>query len=77
MQRTSTMNDPKKPAVPSTTPNAPAGPRPNPQSPLDPDPKSHPIHREVPVQPIHEGAVPGTDPKKPVRRGGDGQSGAV
>ncbi len=34
---------------------------------LDPDPKAHPMHRDVPRQPIHEG----TDPKQPVRRGGD------
>ena len=64
------MNTPKNPSVPSTTPNAPNAPS---QQPLNPDPKSHPIHREVPLQPIHEG----TDPKKPVRRGGDGESGAV
>jgi hypothetical protein len=62
------MNDPKKPAVPSGNPTVR-----EPSKPLDPDPKSHPIHREVPVQPIHEG----TDPKQPVRRGGNGQSGAV
>jgi len=62
------MNTPKTPSVPATTPNAPNAPEP-----LNPDPKAHPIHREVPVQPIHEG----TDPKRPVRRGNDGESGAV
>ena len=64
------MNTPKNPSVPATTPNAPTTPN---KEPLNPDPKSHPIHREVPLQPIHEG----TDPKQPVRRGGDGESGAV
>lgn len=59
------MNDPKRPPLPSTRgapPSTPSTP-----APVDPDPKSHPIHREVPVQPIHEG----TDPKRPVKRGGD------
>jgi hypothetical protein len=68
------MNTPKSPSVPSTTPNTnPTPGAPAPSQPLNPDPKSHPIHREVPTQPIHEG----TDPKQPVRRGGDGESGAV
>jgi hypothetical protein len=62
------MTEPKNPSIPTTHPNqspskSPASPAPEP---LNPDPKSHPIHREVPVQPIHEG----TDPKQPVRRGG-------
>lgn len=69
------MSAPQNPSIPSTTPNVPGSPAPATpnKEPLNPDPKSHPIHREVPVQPIHEG----TDPKQPVRRGGDGQSGAV
>ena len=67
------MNTPKNPSVPSTAPSTPGTPAVPHKEPLNPDPKSHPIHREVPVQPIHEG----TDPKQPVRRGGDGESGAV
>jgi hypothetical protein len=69
------MSAPKNPSIPSTNPNAPGAPAPGTphKEPLNPDPKSHPIHREVPMQPIHEG----TDPKPPVRRGSDGQSGAV
>jgi hypothetical protein len=66
------MSAPKTPTVPSTNPNMP-GPGTPQEKPLNPDPKSHPMHREVPLQPIHEG----TDPKQPVRRGGDGESGAV
>lgn len=63
------MSEPKNPTVPNAPGTQPATP--NAPAPLNPDPKSHPIHREVPVQPIHEG----TDPKQPVKRGGD--SGAV
>ena len=65
------MTTPKNPSIPSTNPNPQQQPA---KQPLNPDPKSHPIHREVPVQPIHEG----TDPKQPVRRGDDNPgSGAV
>ncbi len=31
-------------------------------APVNPDPKSHPIHPEIPIQPIHEG----TDPSTPI-----------
>ena len=34
--------------------------------PADPDPKSHPLHRGMPLGPILEG----TDPKQPVRERG-------
>ena len=66
------MTMPKNPTLPSTTPNQPAQQPPSHQAPtpLNPDPKSHPIHREVPVQPLHEG----TDPKQPVKRGTDGRT---
>lgn len=67
------MNAPKTPSVPSTNPNVPGARNAPGRQPLNPDPKSHPIHRDVPPQPLHEG----TDPKQPVRRGGDGPSGAV
>lgn len=38
-------------------------PRPHERPAVNPDPKVHPVHREVPAQPPHEG----TDPKQPVR----------
>lgn len=60
------MNTPKQPRVPKR-PSAPPG-RQQAPAPLDPDPKSHPIHREIPTQPIHEG----TDPRQPVKRGESG-----
>ena len=63
------MNTPKNPSTPATTPNQ--QPQQSP-APVNPDPKSHPIHREVPTQPIHEG----TDPKQPVTPTGN-PSGAV
>jgi hypothetical protein len=61
VHESSVMTSPKKPA--------PHPPQRGIKAPniLDPDPKAHPMHRDVPTQPIHEG----TDPKQPVRRGND------
>lgn len=49
------MNNPSNPQNPNTNPVVP-------HEPIDPDPKGHPIHPEIPMQPIHEG----TDPKQPI-----------
>jgi hypothetical protein len=54
----SRMNQPNEPPKPPVR-EAP--------KPVNPDPKTHPIHREVPVQPIHQGQD-GTDPKHPIKQ---------
>jgi hypothetical protein len=59
VQRSQRMNHPNEPQPPKPNPSPQEEPKPA----VNPDPKTHPIHREVPTQPIHEG----TDPKQPVK----------
>ncbi len=50
-------------AMKPNSPQPPTPPRPKrDHGAVDPDPKAHPIHRDVPPQPIEQG----TDPKHPV-----------
>jgi hypothetical protein len=59
-----------QPEKPFQQPSPPTGPTEQPgqpaqqpiHAPVDPDPKAHPIHPEIPMQPIHEG----TDPTRPI-----------
>ena len=55
------MNTPNQEPQTQTEPEKKTTPGP---APVNPDPKTHPMHREVPVQPIHEG----TDPKQPIKQ---------
>lgn len=53
--------DPNQPLPPSTQPGEPQ-PAQTPNEPVTPqevpgEPKHYPIHREIPMQPIHEGGV--------------------
>lgn len=57
------MNIPSTPKPQPTAPEKTTTPETHP-APVNPDPKTHPMHREVPVQPIHEG----TDPKQPIKQ---------